>query len=176
MIVFIGYNGSGKTTCAKIMEKEYGYKDYQISSGVKDVARVIFPKIDPELWEGVVNREWREEMFKYGKTPRDILKLIGTDMFRKMLDENIWIERLCDIIGDDIGKISISDCRFTNEMEYIKSRYTNCKFIYVRRNNLITNSNEKYQLESLISKCDFTVDNDGTIEDLKVSLRDVINL
>jgi hypothetical protein len=54
-------------------------------------------------------------------TAREFMQFFGTDIMRKMY-ENIWCDKLIkDIKSEDPGIAVISDCRFRNECEYIKS-------------------------------------------------------
>lgn len=68
---------------------------------------------DPELKEKVCP-EW-------GRSPRDLAKWLGTDVYRNQFDENIWLKnmemRICKkYLGYDI---IVTDVRFDNEAELI---------------------------------------------------------
>lgn len=58
---------------------------------------------------------------KKTKTPRELLQVIGTDLARNCLDDEIWIKlgkkRLKNVKADNI---IITDCRFENERKAIK--------------------------------------------------------
>ena len=70
-------------------------------------------------------------------TPRAILNLVGTDMGRKMVDEDIWARHVCNNImihyKQGNTKFIITDLRFDNELNRVKTEFANeFKIIPVR--------------------------------------------
>ena len=54
-------------------------------------------------------------------TAREVMQIIGTDIFRKM-DTNVWVRATINKIINDKPEIAvITDCRFPNEVESIKN-------------------------------------------------------
>lgn len=52
-----------------------------------------------------------------------LLQVIGTDVFRQRVDSNIWVKCLQYQIEEDHPRVAIiSDMRFPNEAEWVKSR------------------------------------------------------
>jgi hypothetical protein len=60
----------------------------------------------------------------WGKSPRELLQIIGTDCFRNLVDPDFWVKvgirYIEDLQARGIEDIVISDCRFPNEMDAIK--------------------------------------------------------
>lgn len=63
------------------------------------------------------NMEWNGKQL----TAREVMQIIGTDIFRKM-DTNVWVRATINKIINDKPEIAvITDCRFPNEVESIKN-------------------------------------------------------
>jgi len=129
IIGLVGFIGSGKGTVATILERN-GFNRESFAKPVKDVAAAAFGW-DRELLEGetIASREWREKPCPIwtsllGKeiTPRKILQLIGTEMFRDQVANDFWVKALQSRIQFAYEpKYVISDVRFPNEIEMIVS-------------------------------------------------------
>ena len=142
IIGIVGLIGSGKDTVADHFVSQGGVKE-SFARGLKDAASVIFgwPR---ELLEGdtIKSREFREtpDMYWTRKlgidnfTPRLGLQLLGTDVLRNHFHKDIWIHSLENRIMRIQSKpnyIVISDARFKNELDLIKSM--GGKIIWVQR-------------------------------------------
>ena len=146
MIIGItGFIGSGKDTVAK-MFVERGCVQDSFASPVKDVCASIFGW-DRDMLEGdtVESRDSREtpDLFWSKKlgvpnfTPRLALQLIGTDVLRNHFAPDIWINSLEYRIrkqNNNAPCTVISDARFRNELDLIKSM--GGKIIWVQRGEL----------------------------------------
>lgn len=77
-----------------------------------------------EKWGFTIDYNIREEMEDYHgtvfKTPRDILKLVGTELIRNNLRDDIWIVLAFQKIQEVGQKVVITDCRFENERAAFK--------------------------------------------------------
>jgi hypothetical protein len=110
-----GSAGAGKSTAANYLAMQYGFVAESFASPIKDVVAAIFPMWPRELLEGSTreSRVWRElvdvqvaECLQMpGLTPRAVLQKVGTDLFRTHFHDYV-----------------ISDVRFHNEAEWIRSR------------------------------------------------------
>ena len=145
IIGLVGFIGSGKDTVAKEFLAHGCVKD-SFAAPLKDLAASIFgwPR---NLLEGdtVESREFREtpDMFWTRKlgidnfTPRLALQLIGTDVMRRHFHEDIWLASLEYRFRrqiDEAKSVVISDARFRNELDLIKS--LGGKIIWVQRGEL----------------------------------------
>lgn len=102
-------------------------------------------------------------------THREVLQAVGEGM-RKLLHEQIWIDALFNKFTPS-SKWIVSDCRYVNEAEYIRSKGG----ILIRINNPNTESKDKHVSEIELDSYqdwDYIINNNGTVQDLaqKVNL------
>lgn len=144
IIGLVGFIGSGKDTVASRFIS-YGCVKDSFAAPLKDACAAIFGW-RRELLEGdtVESREFREtpDMFWARKlgidnfTPRLALQLVGTDVLRNHFHQDIWLSSLeyRFRIKNNDQNVVISDARFRNELELIKS--LNGIIVWVQRGEL----------------------------------------
>lgn len=126
---------------------------------------------DPEIFD----RNWKNSpvgIVKY--TYRDALQLIGTDIFRNHFHINTWVNATMVDYSEDKNWI-ITDVRFPNELVAIRQR----KGLIIRitcdreADNLL---NTDHASETALDgyKIDYTVENNGTIEELLAKLEEIL--
>ena len=128
MIVgLLGFIGSGKGTAGDIL-KDMGFTPISFAKGVKDVTAEMFgwPR---HLLEGDTqhSREWREKpdnfwSSEFGKefTPRYALQLMGTEVGRDVFHKDFWVIKLKNYIDNAPEQnFVITDVRFQNEISFI---------------------------------------------------------
>ncbi len=131
MIIGIaGFIGSGKDTLADYLVNFHEFKRESFASSLKDVCSVVFGW-DRELLEGRTKeaRAWREQVDQWwatrlgmpGLTPRKVLQLMGTEVFRVAFHDDIWIASLERKLLSTKDHVVITDCRFPNEIRAIKA-------------------------------------------------------
>lgn len=132
LIGLMGLKGSGKDTVAKKLIYIDGgaWKKLAFADALKDAVSDLFGW-DRTLIEGDndTSREWRETVDAYwerelgikGFTPRMALQMIGTDVMRNHFNEAFWIKALKRKILNTTNHIVVTDVRFPNEAEMIKS-------------------------------------------------------
>lgn len=123
LIGLAGNAGVGKSTVAAHMHNQHNFDEYSWASALKRTCAVAFG-IPVHYF---MNMELKnKEHFAWGMTPRKIMQMVGTEAFRNVIDPEFWIKRLelelslADLFTSD--RIVISDCRFTNEMQWIIDR------------------------------------------------------
>ena len=189
LIALCGFAGSGKDTIADILVKDYGYTKVSFASPLKDAVAAIF-HWDRDLLEGSTkeSREWREKPDLWWSkrlnipnlTPRWVLQYIGTDVMRTHFNDNIWIASAEKSLFSVKGKIVVTDARFPNE--HILIRDMGGKIGKVFRQSTEPKWFKEYQetgyfpMNAVIHqsetawldvKEDFTIHNNGSLEDLK---------
>ena len=131
MIIGIcGFIGSGKDTIADYLVNSHGFRRESFANTLKDAVSAVFGW-DRTLLEGRTKqaREWREQVDPWWAerlgmpdlTPRWILQYWGTEVCRKSFHDDIWIASLENKLRNSKDNVVISDCRFPNEINAIKS-------------------------------------------------------
>jgi len=125
MPIIVGLCGnkqSGKSTVAQHLVS-LGFYEISWAYPLKEIiGRELFGLKEHQLYG---SEEEKEAIIPdWGLSARQILQLTGTECFRKVIRDDFWVvigkRRLIELF--DRGKnIVISDCRFPNEMEAIKS-------------------------------------------------------
>jgi hypothetical protein len=179
MVILIGLCGSigsGKDTCATILESRYLFQRFSFASPIKDIVSTLFGW-NREALEGTTpsTRIWRETEDPWWSmqlgvsiSPRKMLQLIGTDMFRNILSPQFWttvIKR--KILSSSRDRIVITDCRFPEEIDLIRS--LGGIIVKIDRNILSHDITISHSSESYISSIipDATIDNTKTINYLQ---------
>jgi hypothetical protein len=197
IIGLLGFIGSGKGTAGELLER-MGFTPVSFASGVKDVTAEMFgwPR---GMLEGVTehSRKFREQpdefwSKEFGKpfTPRYALQLMGTEIGRDIFHKDFWIIKLKREIEKNPNKhYVITDVRFQNEIEFVHNM-GGC-LIEIQRGlkphwyTIASQANrgdskaETFMLDSGVHESewrwiggpiDYTIDNDGTLEELKSNL------
>lgn len=128
IVGFLGSIGSGKGTSGHILTEHYGFVSESFARPVKDAVAAIFGW-DRELLEGTTkeSRTFRDTPDTYWSkvygrpyTPREALQVMGTDAGRNVFHRDLWVSSLGKRM-DPSKDYVITDVRFPNEIDYIKS-------------------------------------------------------
>lgn len=200
---FVGFMSSGKGTCADYLVREHGFIKESFANSVKDAVSVVFGW-DRQLLEGDTDysRGWRERAdpwwsnrFGYEFTPRSALQLMGTEAGRDVFDENIWVYSMFRRM-DHSKNYVIADVRFPNEIQKIKE--DGGMIIRVKKGPdpiwylPAMDVNRKLDLNVMAENfpqihysewawvgsegIDYTINNDGSIEDLENEIEKLLPL
>jgi dephospho-CoA kinase len=160
-----GEMGHGKDTIGDYLVKEKGFTKISFAEPLKQACKHVFGLNDDQLYnekqKTIVDPFWN-------MTPRKIMQLVGTDLFRNGFSDDIWIKsmikRINNLLNEGITKIVITDVRFSNENDYVQKILG--QTIKVVRPNKI--SGDKHVSETEISSiiCNYTVYNDGSKDEL----------
>jgi len=140
-----GKAGVGKDTVADyILRQHKDCKKEAFADPVKRIAVEIFGFTK----EQVYNQKLKEIVDDYwGVTPRKFLQLVGTDMFREVFRKDVWVVLFNKKFISSPHKITlVSDIRFQEEIDYIKSQ--NGIIINILRNHKSILSEESRQHKS----------------------------
>ena len=181
----ISFAGPLKDLCASI----FGW-ERELLEGETEESRQFRESVD--LY-------WSKQLSIPEFTPRLALQLIGTDVMRNHFHENIWINSLEYRVKKLHHKnqcVVISDCRFRNEVDLIKK--VGGTIILVQRAEkpewfeIALKANQGDAVAKHImnrdfkdvhssewdwigSEIDFTINNDGTLEELYASIDKIID-
>lgn len=179
-IAFCGYKGSGKSTLADILTDEYNFHEYAFANTLKQMIIKLF-KIDSKY---VYNTNFKTTLIPESNvTGRDLAQKIGTELFRNQLTKelpqltltgnSIWIHSLINDLKKESpdANIVISDCRFQNEYDTLKTLgYTIFK---IQRDSIIIEDQHESELGC---PYDYEIQNNGDIDDLLKSFLNVYPL
>jgi len=200
MIVgIVGLIGSGKDTAADILTADFGFKRDSFANTLKDAVANIF-HWDRDMLQGQTaeSRAWREEVDDWWAerlgiphlTPRWVLQFFGTDVCRDNFSNDIWVASLERKLMQTKDNIVISDVRFPNEIWAIKE--AGGSIIRLQRGALpywwqLAQTGDAVKMDRLwpgvhasewawVSEGeDYVIHNDGSIDELGVNLRIVID-
>ena len=171
IFVISGKARHGKDTVALDIKEIYEKKGLRVinlayGSYIKEYAKKISD------WDG------KEE-----SKPRELLQELGTDIIRKKIDNDFFVRRICEdikVYSYYFDIITISDARFPNELEWPKKIFENVINIRIIRDgydSVLTKTEQKHLTEVALDEYnnyDYVIHNDGTLEDLKEKVLDVV--
>lgn len=110
---------------------------------------------------------------------RNILQLYGTEIFRKRVDNDWWVNQVKNrAIDSDDDFIVVTDCRFPNEITEMFCDEYETYVIRITRNintqEQIANHDSETSLDNW-KEWNYVVENNGTLEDLKESAKVIVN-
>jgi dephospho-CoA kinase len=157
-IIVLGKAGSGKTTVANgfVTHTPGLFRKYALADKVKEIQRDLFPYLT-------------------GK-PRHVLQHIGMSM--REIDPDVWIKYLDEMILKHGEVAVIDDVRLSNEYNhYINKGYISIRVLcdddvrierMRQRDGDVDLAALQHQTETELDdvECDYTIDNNGTIEQL----------
>ena len=176
LIGIVGLISSGKGTVADRLVEKHGFKKDSFAKSLKDAVASMF-NWDRDMLEGDTesSRHWREQpdkfwSEKFGKpvTPRWVLQYFGTEVMRGQVYDGIWIDS-CLMRYKGTPTV-IADTRFQNELKMIQK--SGGKLILVKRGDLPSKDEmqkqgaHKSEWDWMGWNFDFTIENNGTKEDL----------
>lgn len=170
LIGICGKKGVGKDTVADFLVRDYGFQKDAFAAPIKTACSDIFSIPLPSFYE-----EHQKETIDpfWGKTPRQLLQIVGTDMFRDHMDPDIWIKSLGRRCDQKSGtNICVSDVRFKNEAQCILDR--GGLLLYIDRST--APQGDSHKSETLVEEIRLfphvgIVVNEGSIEDLYDQVR-----
>ena len=129
ILLLHGLSRSGKDTVATRLVSSFGFEHLKIAGHLKRSASLLFgiPESHFETGEkDVVHRKWE-------RTPREILKFLGTDVFQFQIETLLPGSARCfwiNYLHDDITRLQsmkkhivISDYRFPHELGSLRIRF-----------------------------------------------------
>lgn len=174
IIGFTGRAGAGKDTAASLIEPRV--HNLAFAKPLKDAAKILFNFTDEQLYDPVKKEEVDP---KWGKSPREILQWLGTDVLRNHISKDFFLINMENRIKEiEKENIAITDVRFNNEAELIHKK--GGIIIKIER-PFAEGSGTEHTLHptelGISSKLvDYTITNDSTIEELKIKLEKILKV
>jgi hypothetical protein len=172
--------GMGKDTSADILCGLTGGVKMAYADPLKDAVTALVGVPKTVLY----GTQEQKETFKiYGKTARQWIQWLGTDIGRKMIDENVWVDRMADRILSSTAKlVFVSDARYKNELDGLRERLTlervaggirviTMRILNPRVQVNLTHASESELYHIPLTDFDIVLMNDGTLDELKTKLK-----
>lgn len=122
--------------------------------------------------------DWNGEKDAYG---RSLLQCVGTDVIRQQRPD-YWVSFVADMLKFFDGEwdyVLIPDCRFPNEVDYLKEHGFDVLHMRVIRSNFVsplTPEQQRHPSETALdyTRPDYYINNYGTIDDLRNTISRLI--
>ena len=124
IFLLAGKARTGKDTVADIITKYYEEKN-------KSVVKFGFADYIKNYAMKITNWDGKDET-----KPRELLQVIGTDIVRNKINQDFFINRICEdimVYKYFFDVIIISGARFPNELDIPKSKFKNVTIIKIER-------------------------------------------
>lgn len=162
VIGITGRKRHGKDSIGNYLERQFDYTPFAFAGALKDAAQVIFGLTQAQLYGTTEEKEAIDP--RWGKSSREILQLLGTEVGRAIHPE-VWV-RSAFVRAEMFrhGRIVITDVRFPNEADAVRAR--GGMVIKVIRPGM--DSSDTHASEAGVDAIvpDAVVMNDGTLEQL----------
>jgi hypothetical protein len=180
LIGILGKSLSGKTTVTNYIVNNYGWTEKAMADPLKELCKILFLLSDNQLT--IEEEKERSDPRWYGCSPRTMYKYVGTELFRKQLNkimpgigEDVFVRHLDLWLNqkENVSKcIIISDCRFQNEVDYLKK--IGAYIIKINRSS--TDKKDKHESENIdsIKGYDIVIENDGSLQQLYSNIDKII--
>ena len=122
IILICGKAGAGKDTIGNYLSTQYGFHVDALAAPIKRLVGDVFVIPKDVLYD----RNLREQPMKDwdGWTVRKLLQIIGTELFRKQICDDIWVRSLWLRIREKSEvNWAVTDVRFPNEQEFLQSQF-----------------------------------------------------
>jgi len=176
---------SGKDTVADYLVEEYGWIKMGMSEPLNDALLALNPMIPVREW-GIFSKyvSYEELYLQVGYTEaktnpevRRLLQVLGTEVGREMIDENVWVDIAKRRIEAETSRgenVIMTGMRFPNEVRMIQElEGTN---FFVSRPGVDSVSSHASETSVDKSLFDIEIENDGSLGELYAELDDLLDL
>jgi hypothetical protein len=112
-----GFAGVGKDTAGNALAK-LGWSRHSFADPLRESCSIVTGVSIDVFNDTVLKNIPRDDL--YGKTPREVLQLIGTEGWRTLISESIWVDAfLKQATKSDSHGVYTCDVRFNNEADAI---------------------------------------------------------
>lgn len=171
-----GFAGAGKDEVAKILA-EYGYERKAFADVLREALYVLNPIVTWDSYsrafrvQDIVDEVGWEDAKRNFDEIRRMLQVLGTEVGRQMIDQNVWVDSVFKTLDPD-KKYVFTDVRFKNEHQAIDSRLGT--LIKIDRPGVGPVNNHPSDQGLPDQWFDVIINNDGSLKDLHTKVRDVL--
>ena len=169
IIGLVGKKGSGKDTMADFLVENYHFKQYAYAEPLKKLCQDLFCLTDAQVNCHALKETIDE---RWNKSPRQILQQVGTDLFRKHYDENIWVKILKEKLKMESKdqNIVVSDIRHQNELDTV-TEFKNFVIFRIVRPGHDASDPHSTENNTLTYENMITIDNNGSIQEFHEKIK-----
>ena len=146
LIGLVGRAGAGKTFIANYLVEKYGFKRLSFADQLKHML----------ISAGMITHE--EAYVEKTEHSRWLLQKIGTDIFRKQVDDLFWVKRMSVAVKRflDAGtRVVIDDIRFPNEAALVRAYPKDRCMVSVQRSDHVdATAGTEHDSEALVETID----------------------
>lgn len=173
-----GYAYSGKDAFADILEQELDWYKTYMSKALRECLEVLNPIIEHDFLDdkfvrfGDLISQVGYEKAKENKEVRALLQRMGTEVGRKLWNENFWVDLCFSDVADKLMRkcrnVVVTGIRYHNELNRI-STFSGVSIWVDRPGYSAVN---EHSSDNTLTKWDFdyVFTNSGTLEDLKTTV------
>lgn len=172
LIGLVGCKQVGKDTVATFLTSHVGFHQRSFAKPIKDACRLIF-QIESKYFEDGDLKEVVNDV--HGMSPRQMMQTLGTDMFRNMIHPNFWVNHFMRWYNEaNLPKVVVSDVRFQNELDAIKS--LGGIIIKIVRETGYSDDHISEKGVSQLKGVDYVIENNGDIRHLFERVSEILQL
>ena len=171
LILLNGKKRSGKDTAGNILaNKLKNAKTFSLSSILKDMLCVFFDISREELEE---KKDKEIDLGGVSISVRKAMQTLGTEWGRDTIEKSIWVKALVSKLKkENLDYAIITDIRFENEVQNFRDNFEKTILIKIDRDTGIEDGHISEQGDLDV---DYTIENNGTLEELETKLLKVIS-
>lgn len=171
-----GRAGAGKDTIADYLVNSHAFKKIALADPIKRMVKDVFVLDDHTVYDRIAREQplpqWN------GWSVRKLLQTIGTELFRRNIDDYVWVKSLWyRVQSDPSSNYVVSDVRFPNELNYLSDNCTDFFSIKVKRIGcdgsvgLKGHESEAYDLETK-----YVIENNDSFDDLYKKVDNILDI
>lgn len=178
LIGLSGYARAGKDSVGEFLVKEHGYVRYAFADALRGVVYALNPlvyveyKQDLRVQDIVDDLGWDQAKVEVAEIRR-LLQAMGTEAGRRILGEDVWVDAVFKQAkerGDT--NVVITDVRFPNEAQRVKAE--GGFVVRINRPGVAPVNDHPSEIGLDEWGFDFTVPNNGSLEDLRSLTRNLV--
>ena len=163
IIVLSGYARSGKDEIAKVLVEEHGYIRVAFADKIREFLYELNPQVGSTRLAPLVS-EYGWDVAKSSPEVRYLLQTLGVSA-RKLFGDKFWVHQALGSMALAHPKIVITDVRFTNEADTIKTNGGQIWRVTRPGIEAVNSHISEHDLDKYVF--DLVIDNDLTLESLK---------
>lgn len=167
LLGLVGKKRVGKDTLADYLVSHHHYTKRAFAAPIKEACALLF-QVPTSSFEDVCEKE--RVVARHGMSPRTMMQMVGTDMFRKQVHQDFWLRHFVEwyhhSAKHQTQNVVVTDIRFQNELDLIKE--LGGTVVRVVRPGQLEDEDthvSEQGVDSLVG-VDMTIENSGTKEDL----------